>query len=264
MEVFGANVLIMSSSSAKTIYAGYFGPISRITTMTEPIWGSTKKHRRDDRFQIDLPHLLDSLSCLESAGYTTDTNGARRHEFFNNLYDRDERNLRTPIWVNVIMIVRTTAKLAKQVGVSSLNATPLAENPFTDWTCRVFSVGDRESLMLITNTASLYSLLAPAKGLENLEEFGYGLIHYIERHLLIDGFEDVFREHVVPELKTMLLAKTLNRSVTGSMTDMVKLSGHMLFEDGDSLEQVAGKLNKTPFGALDYNYPRDRFAELKM
>ena len=162
------------------------------------------------------------------------------------------------------MIVRTTAKLAKQVGVSSLNATPLAENPFTDWTCRVFNVGDRESLMLITNTASLYSLLAPANGLENLEEFSYGLIHYLERHLLMDGFEEVLREHVVPELKTMLLAKTLNRSVTGSMTDMVKLSGHMLLEDGDSLERVAGKLNKTPFGALDYNYPRDRFAELKM
>ena len=161
------------------------------------------------------------------------------------------------------MIVRTTGKLAKQVGVSSLNTIPLAENPFADWTCRVFAVGERESLMLITNTASLYSLLASANGLENLEQFVYGLIRCIERHLLTDGFEEVFREHVVPELETMRLAKTLNRTVTGSMTDMVKLATHMLFEDGDTLEQVAGKLNKTPFGALDYDYPRDRFAGLK-
>lgn len=94
---------------------------------------------------------------------------------------------------------------------------PLAEDPFVDWTCRVFSVGGSESLMLITNTASLYSLLAPANGLDNLEQFEYGLIRYLERHMLTDGFEDVFRKHIVPELKTMRFAKALNRSVTGSM-----------------------------------------------
>jgi len=80
--------------------------------------------------------------------------------------------------------------------------------------------------------------------------------------MLTDGFEDVFRKHVVPELKTMQFAKTLNRSVTGSMTDMVKLSGYMLVEDGSTLEQVAGKLNETPFKALGNNYPREHFAAL--
>ena len=126
------------------------------------------------------------------------------------------------------MIIRTTGKLAKQIGVPSLSELPLAKNPFVDWTCRVFSMGDRDSLMLITNTTSLYSLLAPANGLEDLGQFNYGLVRYLERHLLMDGFEDVFRKHVIPELKRIRIAKTPNRSVTRSMTDMVKLSGYML------------------------------------
>ncbi len=46
------------------------------------------------------------------------------------------------------------------------------------------------------------------------------------------------------------------------MTNRIKLAGHMLLEDGNTLEQVAGKLNETPFGPLDYEHPRDRFGKL--
>jgi len=152
-----------------------------------------------------------------------------------------------------------TGKLAKQIGLTSLSTFPAAENPFADWTCRVFTVEERELLMLITNTASLYSLLAPANGLECVEQFEFGLIRYLERQLLTDGFESIFRKHIVPELGTMTFSKTLNRSVTGSMTDMIKLAGYMLVEDGDTLEKVTGKLNDTPFGAIDYKHPREQF-----
>lgn len=60
----------------------------------------------------------------------------------------------------------------------------------------------------------------------------------------------------------MLLAKSLNRSVTGSMDDMVKLSVYMLTEEYKTLEEAAAKLNKTPFKALGYNHPRQHFAAL--
>ena len=80
------------------------------------------------------------------------------------------------------MIIRVTGKLAKQIAVSPMDTLPLAENPIVDWTCRVFPVGESNSVMLITNTASLYSLLAPANGLENREQFENGLIRYLERY----------------------------------------------------------------------------------
>ena len=113
--------------------------------------------------------------------------------------------------------------------------------------------------MLIANTASLYSLLAPADGLNELEQFGYGLIRYLERRLLEDGFTEIFMKRIAPELQALELGKSLNRSVTGSMTDMVKLTKFML-DDGKSLHEVAADLNRTPFQALQYVHPREQFA----
>lgn len=60
------------------------------------------------------------------------------------------------------MIIRLTGKLAKQLGFDPMDSLPLAENLYVDWTCRGVEAGAVEPVMLITNTASLYSLLARA------------------------------------------------------------------------------------------------------
>ena len=78
----------------------------------------------------------------------------------------------------------------------------------------------------------------------------------------MDGLESIFKHHVEPELNTLLLAKSLNRSVMGFMTDMVKFSELVLVEEHKTLEQVAAKLNETPFKALDYGRPREHFVAL--
>ena len=43
---------------------------------------------------------------------------------------------------------------------------------------------------------------------------------------------------------------------------MVKHSEFMLVEEHKTLEQVAAKLNETPFKALDYGHPREHFVAL--
>ena len=63
-------------------------------------------------------------------------------------------------------------------------------------------------------------------------------------------------------MKTVSLAKSLSRSVTGSMNDIVKLATFMFGKEGKTREEATTKLNETLFGALDYVYPRERFAEL--
>lgn len=64
------------------------------------------------------------------------------------------------------MIVRVTGKLARQLKIDPIDTLALNANPAADWTCRVFQLYENDSLMLITNTASLYSFLAPANGLQ--------------------------------------------------------------------------------------------------
>lgn len=80
--------------------------------------------------------------------------------------------------------------------------------------------------------------------------------------MLTDNFGDVFKQHIKPETCEMFLTKSLNRSVTGSMTDMINLAKHMLIEHDCSLEKTTFQLNRTPFKVLNYNYPREQFAEL--
>ena len=82
METPGADVAIMSLPSAKTVCAENLGPISRITTTTEAISGSTKKHRWNVLSRIEHPHPLDSLSCLAWVDSIAATNGAKPHEYF--------------------------------------------------------------------------------------------------------------------------------------------------------------------------------------
>ena len=158
------------------------------------------------------------------------------------------------------MIIRVTGKLAKQLKIDPMDTLPLGTNPAADWTYRAFELYEDESLMLITNTVSLYSFLAPANGLKTKEQFGNGLVRYLERQMLTDNFGDVFKQHFEPEIYEMLLTKALNRSVSGSMTDMIKLAKHMLIEDNNSLEETTVQLNRTPFKAIDYNHPHDQFA----
>lgn len=160
------------------------------------------------------------------------------------------------------MIIRVTGKLAKRLKIDPMDTLPLGANPAADWTCRVFELYEGESLMLITNTASLYSFLAPANGLETKEQFGNGLVRYLERQMLSDNFSDVFRLHLKSEVYEMLLTKALNRSVTGSMTDMIALARHILIEGGNSLEETSVLLNRTPFKAIGYYHPREQFAAL--
>jgi len=160
------------------------------------------------------------------------------------------------------MIVRVTGSFAKQIGVTVTATLPLCENPVADWTCRVFSLREGEPVLLVANTTTLYSMLIPAVGLERLEQFQGGLNICLERRLLADGFEAIIDRRLGPEIKTISLAKSLNRSVTGSMNDMVRLATFMLTEEGRTFEQATVKLNETPFGALDYAHPRKRFAEL--
>ena len=160
------------------------------------------------------------------------------------------------------MVIRPTTKLAKQLGLKPTEVLPLADNGYLDWSCRVFEVSRGYSLMLITNTASLYSTVVTVDGLKTSEQFINGLPNCLKRRFLKDGFEDIFFDHIYPVSGTVELSKALNRSVTGSMSDMISMATIMLNEDDSSLDEVIALLNRTPFKGLGYNRPKDKLLEL--
>jgi len=64
------------------------------------------------------------------------------------------------------MILRLTAKLTRKLGMAPLPALPRDQgmNPLLDWHAHLFTV-QRQQNILATNTASLYALVIPGRGI---------------------------------------------------------------------------------------------------
>jgi hypothetical protein len=49
------------------------------------------------------------------------------------------------------MILRLSQKLSTKIKAGTLNAMPLDDNPYADWSCHLFTV-DRTQYILVSNT----------------------------------------------------------------------------------------------------------------
>jgi hypothetical protein len=152
------------------------------------------------------------------------------------------------------MIFRLTQKLNAKIKAGSLAEFPLSDAPFADWSASLFVAG-RVQFILVTNTKSLYSMVMFAKGITGDGVFIERALSGLREFMEADGQENAFRRLVAPSASSVQFAKALNRSVTGSMNDQVKLATYMLATGDFSTFDVAFRLNKTPMSALGFEKP---------
>jgi hypothetical protein len=165
------------------------------------------------------------------------------------------------------MLIRLTETLRTRAGVAPLEPVPPHENLFLDWSAHLFRAG-RSPFILLCNTRTLLTAVLPGRGItgeNSLRERLLGGIHHcLETH----GGESVRRHLAVPAAPSIRFAKTLNRSVTGSMNELTRTAEVWLAEGGISLPELSDKLNTTllsalaPTGAAGYGTPREAFAAL--
>jgi hypothetical protein len=155
------------------------------------------------------------------------------------------------------MIFRLSEKLKTKIKAGIVPALPLDDNPLADWSAQLF-IADRVQYILLTNTASLYSTVMFGKGITNG--------HFIERALgnirafmEADGQEFAYHRFIVPATGLVRFAKALNRSVTGSMNDLIRHARYWLAQGDVSPFDVGLKLNEIPMSALQYVSPREAF-----
>lgn len=156
------------------------------------------------------------------------------------------------------MILRPSQKLAKKIKVTPLTVLPLDPNPFADWSAHLFT-SERKQFVILTNTASLYSVVMPAKGVANDEGFLDWCMSCLGEYMAEDGQEFIFRRFIAPATGAVRLSKALNRSVTGSMNDLIFHARMWLAEGGLSPHDAASKLNEMPMSAITYRHPREAF-----
>ena len=159
------------------------------------------------------------------------------------------------------MIFRLSNKLATKLKLSTPRPLPADSNPFADWSGHLFTA-DRTQYLIVTNTPSLYSTVLFAKGITHDSLFIDRALSAIRDVMVDDGFEFIYRRLVAPATKTVRFASAMNRSVTGSMNDLIYHAKVWLTEDDLSPFDVSFKINDMPMSALDYRKPREAFKAL--
>jgi len=159
------------------------------------------------------------------------------------------------------MIFRLSQKLNSKIEAGGLPPLPLDENPFADWSAHLF-IADRTQYIILSNTKSLYSTLMYGKRITNDSQFIERALSSIREFMEDDGHAFVYDRFIATARGTVRFAKALNRSVTGSMNDLINHAKAWLMEDGSSPHDVGFKLNEIPFSSLKYLSPRAIFENL--
>lgn len=161
------------------------------------------------------------------------------------------------------MILRLTVKLAQKIGLDSLTALPYDKGGrfLLDWHAHLFTV-QRMQYILATNTASLYSLVMPGRGITTGRQLVQALSDGLQTFLAGKGQQpNALMDLLVPE-RDALFAKITDRRILGSMNDLIFQSKVRLGEGQQTLFTISYYLNETPMSFLKYRSPKDLFQEL--
>lgn len=160
---------------------------------------------------------------------------------------------------NGAMIVRLSAALATRISIRLQVALPQHANPLSDWSAHLFEV-DRSPFVILANTASLFSTIVPADGIDEAPELLIAARRSVQGTLAafsmgraMQLFEDVANEEVQ-------YSKALNRSVIGSMNDLIHHARMWLQEV--PLEAAIQKLNEIPWSSLGFRNATEVLASL--
>lgn len=161
------------------------------------------------------------------------------------------------------MILRLTLKLAKKIGIAPLPAIPCDENrnPILDWNANLFTV-QRTQFIIMTNTASLYSLIMHGRRITNDKQFVREALRCMKEFMTLDGNKVVYENVIEPESQRIFFSKIVDRRVSGSMNDLIFQAMVYLSEGQKSLFDISFLLNESPMSYLNYGHPKHEFQKL--
>lgn len=156
-------------------------------------------------------------------------------------------------------IIRCTAKLLHELEVIP-TVVPDQTASLCDWHANLLRL-DRKKYVLFTNDQTLYSFLIywtktpqPA-GFP--ERFRLGLF----TSLVSEGLTEAQFDYFLKEHAQVIITKTNNRSVLGSMNDLTFQIKSMLYVGGGlanaDLSEITRQLNRVPMGAIKYKVSID-------
>ena len=159
------------------------------------------------------------------------------------------------------MIFRLSQKLSTKFKSKTLASLPLDDNLLADWSAHLF-VADRTQYILLCHTKSLYSTVTYARGITDANRFIQRAMTSLREFMEEDRLAFIYDQFIAPASATVRFAKALDRSVTGSINDLVNHARFWLTEGSLSPFDTGFKLNEIPFSSLRYVKSREAFKRL--
>jgi len=163
-----------------------------------------------------------------------------------------------------MVILRPTRKLGELV-LESLEPGAVSNTALGDWYANRIVV-DRQPLLLLISSVSLLPVLVRARAVKTLPD---RLPRIVEGRLLRMGILAEWVTSEVEAMRPVRVARTVDRSVLGSLVDFAKVISYYVPEDGwddHALSSIEARLSKTPCRvgrrSEDVIFPRDKTVEL--
>jgi hypothetical protein len=162
------------------------------------------------------------------------------------------------------MILRLPQTLNGRLGGGPLAASASHANPLLDWSVRAFAAGTKE-YVLLSNTRSLCSAVLDGVAGETRTQLAERVVGAVRATLNGSSRFAGVGSDLAPE--SVRFAKALDRSVTGSMNELVAYAERMLADGDLSGPEVGVRLNDLLLSAAagegeKYGTPRAAFAAL--
>ena len=166
-----------------------------------------------------------------------------------------------------MQLIRCTQKLLKEMGLGKeeLYQGKPATSIFGSWYANLLRAS-RDKFISFTNENTLYSFVtfdASKAQLKNLDKiFRLNLEDFLEK----EKFKPTVIQMILKEYENIKYAKTISRSVLGSMNDFAFNFKYKILTEGGiefcDIASIVKLINRIPMGSIDYQYPIEKLQEL--
>ena len=155
-----------------------------------------------------------------------------------------------------MIVFRNTGEIAKELGLRKPDITETEdEGYFGSWFCNVVTVNRRKCL-IFCHATTLYSFFVPCVTKKEFANFFEVFQINLSANLEYEGINPTVIRNLLCHYQEVVLSKTNNRSVLGSMNDYCYLFGAYVEPGGPQdcdILAVNQKINTAPMSALKYS-----------
>jgi len=116
------------------------------------------------------------------------------------------------------------------------------------------------SYLLTTNAASLYSVVLEDKEIDNSDAYMHAFLRALRVQLAADGLDTLYDQKIAPSIGTVVLKRTADRSVLGTMKLMVQECEIGVHYIDATAAELSARINGSIYNANHRSTPRAAFA----